>query len=237
MKKKNNLWSLLAHLITASFTFGLKMKKLSYCIICLLVATSISAKSGVRLKSGNASILGKAVKAFVVFDYSKAEIEGKDMSLEDYIDQKGYKFESKWENAQTMSHKDFLKQFNKKSTGIKLNADSTGREDYKMIIQIRTINLGNTAKSLLPVGARTDGGATLLGRIIINDKAGTNVCVLSFSDIQGLGTVSIEARMMYAYQALKNAIIRYMKNSSVAKAKDEDDDDKDSDEEDEEDDD
>lgn len=210
------------------------MKKLFYCIVCLLVVTSISAKNGLRLKSGDASVLGKAVKAFVVFDYSKAEIEGKDMTLEDYIDQKGYKFENKWENAQAMSHKDFIKQFNKKSTGIKLRADSTGGENYKMIVQIRTINLGNTAKSLLPVGARTDGGATIFGRIIIKDKTGVNTCVLSFADIQGLGTASVEGRMMYAYQALRSAVIRYMKKSSEIKVEDEDDD---SDEEDNDDDD
>lgn len=210
------------------------MKKLFSLIACLLVITSIAAKNSLRLKSGDSSVLGKAVKAFVVFDYSKAEIEGKDMSLEDYIDQKGYKFEAKWERAQTMSHKDFIKQFNRKSVGMKLSADSTGSEKYKMIIQIRTINLGNTAKSLLPVGAKTDGGATLFGRIIIKDKADANICVLSFADIQGLGTASVEARMMYAYQALRSTIIHYVKKSSDKKTGN---DEEDSDEENEDDDD
>ena len=93
-----------------------------------------------------------------------------------------------------------------------------------MIIQIRTINLGNTAKSLLPVGAKTDGGATLFGRIIIKDKVGTNICVLSFADIQGLGTASVEGRMIYAYQALRSAIIRYVKKSSKTKVEKEDED-------------
>ena len=198
---------------------------------------SITAKNGVRLKSGDPSVLGKAVKAFVVFDYSKAEIEGKDMSLEDYIDQKGYKFESKWENAQIMSHKDFIKQFNKKSVGMKLSADSTGREYFKMIIQIRTINLGNTAKSLLPIGMKTDGGATLFGRVIIKDKAGANVCVLNFADIQGTGATTVEGRIMYAYQALRSAIIRYVKKSSETKIKEDDEEDSDEDSEDEDDDD
>ena len=198
------------------------MKRLYNLIFCLLAVTSIVAKNGLRLKSGDPSVLGKSVKAFVVFDYSKSEIEGKDMSLEDYIDQKGYKFESKWENAQTMSHKDFIKLFNKKSMGMKLSADSTGKEDFKMIIQIRTINLGITAKSLLPIGTKTDGGATLFGRIIIKDKVGTNTCVLSFADIQGLGTPSVEGRMVYAYQALRSAIISYMKKSSKTKTEEDD---------------
>ena len=206
------------------------MKRILYLTVFLLTTASIAAKNGMRLKSGDPSVLGKAVKAFVVFDYSKAEIEGKDMSLEDYIEQKGYKFESKWENAQTMSHKDFIKQFNKKSIGMKLSADPTGKEDYKMIVQIRTINLGNTAKSLLPVGAKTDGGASLFGRLVIKDKKGTDVCVLTFADIQGTGTVSVEARLMYAYQALRSAIIRYVKKSSSPKVKaDEEDDDEEED--------
>lgn len=204
------------------------MKRLVFFVICLLAVTSITAKNGLRLKSGDSSVLGKNVSAFVVFDYSKAGIEGKDMSLEDYIDQKGYKFETKWESAQTMAHKNFIKQFNKKSSGIKLSADSTGGEDYKMIIQIRTINLGNTAKSLLPIGAKTDGGATLFGRIIIKNKAGANICTLSFADIQGQGTASVEGRVTYAYQALRSAFIRYMKKTSktrIEEADEESDDD------------
>ena len=201
------------------------MKRLFNLTLCLLVVTSITAKNSLKLKSGDSSVLGKAVRAFVVFDYSKSEIEGKSISLEDYIEQKGYKFENKWENARMMSHKDFIKQFNKKSAGMKLSADSTGSEKFKMIIQIRTINLGNTAKSLLPVGAKTDGGATLFGRIIIKDKAGANVCILSFADIQGLGTVSLEGRMVYAYQALRSTILRYVKKSSEKKEEIEEDDD------------
>lgn len=212
-------------------------KRILHLAICLLAVTAITAKNGLRLKSGDASVLGKAARAFVVFDYSRAEIEGKDMTLEDYIDQKGYKFESKWETAQTMSHRDFIKHFNKKSNGIKLSADSTGKEDYKMIIQIRTINLGNTVKSLLPIGAKTDGGVSLFGRIIIKDKSKSNICTLSFADIQGQGTTSIEVRMLYAYQALRSAIIRYMKKSAVKKEtkKEEEDDDDDASEEDEDD--
>ena len=75
------------------------MKRLFNLTLCLLVVTSITAKNSLKLKSGDSSVLGKAVRAFVVFDYSKSEIEGKSISLEDYIEQKGYKFENKWENA------------------------------------------------------------------------------------------------------------------------------------------
>lgn len=210
----------------------IRMKRIFYLLICLMAAIPLAAKNGINLKSGDASVFGKSVKAFVEFDYSKAEIEGKDMSLEDYIDQKGYKFEQKWERAREMSHKDFIKQFNKKSLGMKLSADSTGAEKYKMIIQIRTINLGNTAKSLLPIGARTDGGASLFGRIVIKDVSGSNICTLSFSDIQGNGTSTVEVRMMYAYQALRSAILSYIKKSSAKKVKaEEDEEDEEDDEE------
>lgn len=200
-------------------------KRILHLSICLLTVTAITAKNGLKLKSGDASVLGKDARAFVVFDYSKTEIEGKDMTLEDYIDQKGYKFESKWETAQTMSHRDFIKHFNKKSNGIRLSADSTGKEDYKMIIHIRTINLGNTVKSLLPKGEKTDGGVSLSGRIIIKDKSKANICALSFADIQGQGTSSIEVRMLYAYQALRSAIICYMKKSAVKKETEQEEDD------------
>ena len=98
----------------------------------------------------------------------------------------------------------FHKALQQKSNGIRLSADSTGKEDYKMIIHIRTINLGNTVKSLLPIGEKTDGGVSLSGRIIIKDKSKANICALSFADIQGQGSSSIEVRMLYAYQALRD---------------------------------
>lgn len=187
------------------------MKNIILLLACFFSFNCLWARDGIVLKSGNDSILRCPVTAFVVFDYSKTEIEGKDISLEDYIDQKGYKFELKWENAQEISHKDFIKQFNKKTAGIKLKADSTGQEAYKFIIQVRKIDLGNTAKSLIPVGLKTDGGTTLSGRIIIKDSNDNSICNLRFSAIQGLGSVSIESRLLFAYQELRSTIIRYMK--------------------------
>ena len=66
MKKKDYLWNLQAFLMSATFTFRLKI---SCCIVCLIAVIYVSAKNDLRLKSKDASMLGKAVTAFVVFDY------------------------------------------------------------------------------------------------------------------------------------------------------------------------
>jgi hypothetical protein len=189
----------------------------------------VISNSSVRLKSGDAAILEKAVEAVVLFDYSEAEIENNDVSLEDYIEQKGYKFENKWERAQAMALKDFIKKFNKKSPGITLTSDTTGAKKLVFHIQVDAINLGNTAKSLLPFGAKTDGGVILNGKIYIRDKAGTNLCILSFSDIKGIGSSAIESRLILAYQALRSALIKFTRKG--AKAIDDNDSEDDEDEE------
>lgn len=196
------------------------MKKLLTLAFCCFIAVPALSDSSVKLRSGDASILEKAVEAFVVFDYSEAEIDEKNIPIEDYIDQKGYKFESKWETAQTLAHKDFIKQFNKKSPGLTLTSDSSGESELKFHILVSSINLGNTAKSLIPFGAKTDGGVTLNGKIFITDKTGKELCVLSFSDIQGLGSASIDRRLLLAYQALRSALIKFTKKKSKSTIED-----------------
>ena len=204
------------------------MKKL---ILILLSAVALPVTAGIVLKSGNAQVLGQKGNVVVQFDYSNARILGKDLSLEDFIEQKGYKYENNWEMAQTMSHKDFVKRFNKKSNSLMLSMDSTSKTSYKMIIQVRSIDMGSTAKSLLPVGRKTDGGVVLQGRIYIKDLKGNEVCQLRFSDIKGMGSSSIQSRMMFAYQSLYQSLSKFIKKNVGQKPESLDDDDDDESEE------
>lgn len=196
------------------------MKKALTLLLLFSFLASALAKNSFTLKSGNVSVLKSPGEASVTFDYSKAELEGKGTSLEEYFDQKGYKQIEKWEHAQELAHKDFIKRFNKKSVGLKLVADAKNAK-YDVVIQIRTINLGNSVKSLLPVGMKTDGGVVLYGRLIVKDKKGTELCSLRFTNVQGLGTPALEARLIYAYQQLNTDLQKYLKKT--ASANDEDD--------------
>ncbi|MDE6720768.1 MAG: hypothetical protein K2J84_01275, partial [Bacteroidaceae bacterium] len=153
------------------------MKKALTLLLLFSFLAPALAKNSFTLKSGNVSVLKSPGEASVTFDYSKAELEGKGTPLEEYLDQKGYKQVEKWERAQEIAHKDFIKRFNKKSVGLKLVADAKNTK-YDVVIQIRTINLGNSVKSLLPVGMKTDGGVVLYGRFIVKDKKGTELCSL-----------------------------------------------------------
>lgn len=197
------------------------MKNLLCMIIMSAFPMTMLADSKVILKSGDASVLSSAANAFIEFDYSKAKIEGKDTPLEDFIEQKGAKYELKWEQAQEMSHKDFIKRFNKKSTGLKLSADSTKESKFKVVISIRTINMGNTAKSLLPIGSKTEGGTTLFGRIYVKDLKGRILCELRFIDIKGLGAPAIQARLLFAYQELNTTIHKFLKKSKKSNEEEE----------------
>lgn len=208
------------------------MKK-SLCLVILLALPiySMLADSKIILKSGDVSIFSEAAKAIVVFDYSKAKIEGKETSLEDYIEQKGPKYELKWDQAQEMSHKDFVKRFNKKNTGLQLYMDSTKESKYKIVITVRTIDMGNSAKSFIPVGSKTYGGTTLFGRIYVQDLKGNNLCELRFIDIQGLGAPALQARLLFAYQQLNSTLQKFLKKmKSKNKEIEEEDDEEDSNE-------
>lgn len=206
-------------------------KKLVVSVLLALLTSNVSA--GILLKSGDVNVFSENVNVQVVFDYSKAKIMAKDMTLEDFIEQKGYKYEQNWEMAQNMSHKDFIKRFNKKNGSFKIGADSTASTKYKMIIQVRTIDMGNTAKSLLPVGRNTDGGVILQGRIYIKDTKGNEVCQLRFTDIKGLGSTSIQSRMLQAYMAFNSSLSKFIKKNvaQVSKVDADEDDDENEDEE------
>ena len=200
-------------------------------MVLLAFPIAMLADSKIVLKSGDVAILDMSAKAFVEFDYSKAKIEGKDLTLEDFIEQKGPKYELKWEQALDMSHKDFIKKFNKKNVGLKLSADSTKEVKYKVVISVRTINMGNTAKSLLPIGSKTDGGTTLFGRIYVKDLKGNNLCELRFIDIQGLEAPAIQARLLFAYQELNSTLQKFLKKTKASKSKNKDEDEDESEEE------
>ena len=105
-----------------------------------------------------------------------------------------------------------------------LTSDSSGKKKLKFHILVSSVNLGNTAKSLIPFGSKTEGGVTLNGKIYITDKDGQKLCVLAFSDIQGLGSTSIESRLMFAYQALRSALIKFTKKKSKSTIEEDDDD-------------
>lgn len=199
------------------------MKKTLSLFLLLSFLTPVLAGNTVTLKSGSASVFSSSEEATVTFDYSKTEIEGKGVELEDFLDEKGYKYVAQWERAQEMSHKDFIKRFNKKSPGLKLVEKSSSAK-YDVIIQIRSINLGNSAKSLIPVGRKTDGGAVLYGRLIVKDKMGTELCTLKFTNVQGLGTTGLEARMLFVYQQLNSDLQKYLKKSSSSESSDDDED-------------
>lgn len=190
------------------------MKKLLFTIIAITATLSIYAGE-IKLKSGDLSVLSKNATATIEFNYDNTKVSGKDIPISDYIEEKGYKFENKWETAKGNALKYFIKQFNRKSEGLKLTSTPNGHEKYKMIVKVRTINFGNTAKSLLPVGKKTDGGATISGKIYIKNNKGSDVCVLSFNDIQGEGQFNIQARTLTVYEKLRSYIFYYVKKSTT----------------------
>lgn len=202
------------------------MKKVLTLLLLFSFMTPVFAKSTFTLKSGDVSVLTSSGEASVTFDYSKAELEGKDISLEDYFDQESYKKVEKWERGQDMAHKDFIKHFNKKSPGLKLVTDSKSAQ-YDVVIQIRIINLGSSAKSWVPSAFKagaTDGGITLYGRFIVKDKKGKELCSLRFTNVQGMAAPNIESRLLFAYQQLNADFQKFMKKASSVDSSSDDDD-------------
>ncbi|MBQ7420754.1 MAG: hypothetical protein IJV27_01195 [Prevotella sp.] len=194
------------------------MKRLLFLVASLSCFTFMTAKNGITLKSGNLSVFAQSAKASIVFDYSKAGIEGKDISVEDYIDQKGPKFSEKWKAGLKTAKALFIKRFNKKSPGLQLTGSKDKDVKYQIIVYVSSVNMGNTVKSALPVGVKTDGGAVLFGKIEVKDAKKASLCTLKLTDIQGLGQFNVQARMYSVYQELCNALLKTIKKEDSSKS-------------------
>jgi len=189
------------------------MKKLLFLLVSILMPSFCShAADYVTLKSGEAGIFGESANALLTFDYSKVAINS--WTLEEYIDDEGgEEYKEKWNKWIKAAEKQFVDEFNKRSTGLKVVRSKKIAVDYKMVLRFKSIETGNTAKGfLIPSFSfkQKKGAAEMQGTLEVQDNKGKTVCTLSLRGIYGTSGLNVAVRLASLYKSIPNKLWKFI---------------------------
>ncbi len=149
-----------------------------------------AAQNPVSLKSGDKSAMKSEGTAVVVFDYSQATVydEKRPIKWEEYASRNGIEAE-KWALQVKNSEGAFVKKLSKQTKPMALVTEGEG--DYTLTVRFSEVDFGDHSggkvKLLSAFGSVKDGGARFSGEVILTDKEGKELCVLSFLNAKGDG--------------------------------------------------
>ncbi len=171
------------------------MKKILLLFAGLLLAVGTEAYTCVSFKSGDPSILMKKCRISYEVVWDRARVTNYDNLLfPDYLKKRGDDFVRDWPSDRKKIEKYFTKQFNRKSDFMKI-ADG-GKTDYKMILRLTSIDIGNGASGFNPWASRKAGGVIINGTIdFVDNSTGKVVCVLNIIKAKGTSSPSETVRM------------------------------------------
>jgi len=181
---------------TLTFLFGL---------FCLTSAITLFAGKPVTVKSGNISVLKESSTAHLEIDFSNAKVDNKslaehlrnskDESLKDLNDAKG------------MAEFYFTARFNNYSGKRMYIKEDVQDVDYKIVVRVSSIDVGNDAGAFIPYAPATAGGMALFGTVDIIDMNTKNVvCTINVENLKGESSPSIRLRMILAFQQLAESM-------------------------------
>lgn len=192
--------------------------------LCLIFALSLSARSfsakNVIINSGNILVFTSDGCALVKFDYSAMEVN--DYSFDEFIEEKGGdEYHDNWERWIVGAEQAFIKDFNKRTPGIKLVDSEKISFDYKITIKFKNMDTGNAAKGLLPSMSLKlkDGASKMNGTLYLKDNEGNELCRLSLVNIYGDASYQTSTRLMSLYESvskkIRKAVSKYLKEENT----------------------
>lgn len=193
------------------------MKKLfAAAVIAVLFGTDVFAKGAdpVTVDSGSLAFVKNGGTAAVVYDYSNLQVAG--VPLNDFLALKDEKFCSDWEyvivpGAEAM-FAGSCAVLNKKKFFAYVGNDTP--TDYKMIMHLTEVDLGNMSGVFNPFSGMKGGGATISGTIeCVDNKTGNTICVIRFNEVKGVSTYSDKDRWGIAYYYLVKGMQKIVKKS------------------------
>lgn len=189
------------------------MKKFLYLLVSFLVCPlCLHAVDYVTLKAGDVAVFGENATALLTFDYSKVAING--WTFDEYIDNEGGgEYKETWDKWIKAAEKQFVDEYNKKSTGLKVVRSKKIAVDYKMVLHVRAIETGNTAKGLLLPSFTLNqkkGAAGMQGTLEVQDNAGKTLCVCSLRGIYGTSGLDVASRLATLYKNISNKIWKFI---------------------------
>ena len=181
----------------------------------LFTSSTFAQRNEVYVSAGDSKVLLQPSTATVEFDYSKTKVGKCDdgvfvetQPLENYLKGRGDDFVNDWPDdhvsAETYFVENFQKQFAKKAGGMSI-VEANSSADFKIVVHVDNLDMGNAAAAALGVGAKS-GGAVYRGSIeIVNLKTNQADCVFE-GLVKGVTNYSEVSRLGLAYAELPKAM-------------------------------
>lgn len=170
------------------------MKKTFLFLVGMFFSVMAQAYTAVTFKAGDPSCLLRKTTTTFEVDYSKLRVTNYDnLGWDAYLQRRGNDFVRDWPSDRRKAESYFTIRFNRKSDFLRI---TEGSADYKMVLRIATIDVGNAAGAFNPWASAKAGGAILNGTIEMYDARTNNLlCVLNVIDAKGAGTPSETTRL------------------------------------------
>ena len=202
------------------------MKKLFLSILffSLLGSVTYAKNGGVKLVSGDVSVMKQEAPALIVFDYDGMIVNG--MPEDEYIESMGEGFvDEEWNKILPATETFFVNQFNRSSAKVKglkavnletaylMSPETFGGYDYKVVVDGINIRLGNVGGVFNPFGG-ADGGSVLSCRISVMDaESGEVKCSFEVTDFAGPASYTASQRWSSCYIEMIKAVFKIVKKS------------------------
>ena len=179
-----------------------KLVTLLFSFVFIMGFVGLFAQNPLTVKSGELSVLKTPSTATFEFDYSATKV-GK-QTLKEYLKSKGDDYVRDWPTDRDNAAKHFSYLFNDKNKKkMQFKMDDVNAE-YKMKINITSIDMGNDGGVFVSSYApRTVGGAVLTGTIeIIDLKTKGVVLTLDMGEVKGEHALTQKLRLILVYDEL-----------------------------------
>lgn len=199
------------------------MRKILITILLLVVAIVANAGSDVNLIGGSFEFM-REVDTNMLFeiDYSKTTVEGK--TLQQYLKSRGDDFVKDWPSDCKKAYEYFTTRFNKKSKGIKICESKDSKPKYKMVMHVKTFDMGNGGSSFIPMASSKAGG--VIANVVIDVAeypSGKAVAKITLPETKGNGHVSEVVRIGMCYFEIATALVKEgKKNDNILPIKNSD---------------
>ena len=163
--------------------------------LVLIGSMAAHAYTCVNLSSGDPKVLLKEGKTSFEVDWDNARVTNWDDVLwPKYLQKRGDDFVRDWPEDRQKVETYFIVQFNRRSNFLEIPMDGDA-VDYRMILRIKKIDVGNGAGVFNPFGSAQAGGVIIDGTIEIRSIDGTLLCVLNVDEAKGTGHMSETVRL------------------------------------------
>ena len=179
---------------------------LSFVMCCV---AGVFAKADVTLKSGSlAKLKTSKEKVFVIWDYSHATLEGRDVKT--FLKEKGPDWERDYKKELEHAEVNFMERFNDKTKSVTVT-NNKSEADYTIVVEVKDFRYGSTGASvMIGFGA---GDAHMNALMNIYEK---NVkqpfAVIDVDGVPGAGYGN-EKRRVETYRELAEQVVKLIKKA------------------------